>query len=505
MKRNTMLLLALSLGLSTQQLHAQIAAKKGVTLDQVVNEVNTLLQKGDDESKELAVKEAVALSKSKKETFVLMSTSLYNYLGEEDKAKEIEKGISKRFPKGIQARKTTFDALMSEENVPSQELEKNYAAWLKKFPKSPFEKMLKEENDKDFGFGIVGYYDYAAEQIVRRLIKNGDYDRIDAYLSTNQKVNKVAIAQDLFEAGQYPKALPIAAAGYEAAKSETEKLDPNSQAYWMANRNYTMAASLYAKLLFETGDNKGASQIAQQLQDTGYALPENTILLSKIYQKEGKDLDAFLVLHRTMVKTGRSSDYAVLYETITPIYAKLNGANASLENYTASLDAEIKKEVESTYRAQMIKKEAPQFSLTDRDGKTVSLADYKGKVVVIDFWATWCGPCKISFPGMQAAVNKYKDDEEVKFLFIDTWQREENYKELVDNFINHNKYTFHVLFDEMKDRTKATTTAFGVEGIPHKVVIDKEGYIRFESSGGSADVEQVVNEMETKIELAKKG
>src|SRR5690606_37829144 len=130
------------------------------------------------------------------------------------------------------------------------------------------------------------------------------------------------------------------------------------------------------------------------------------------------------------------------------------------------------------YKSEMIKEEAPAFSLVNREGKTVSLADMKGKVVVLDFWATWCGPCVMSFPGMQAAVNKYKDDSEVEFLFIDTWQREENYKELVDNFITENKYTFHVLFDEMKDRENATVTAYGVRGIPTKVVIDKEGFIR---------------------------
>jgi thiol-disulfide isomerase/thioredoxin len=169
------------------------------------------------------------------------------------------------------------------------------------------------------------------------------------------------------------------------------------------------------------------------------------------------------------------------------------------------LDSQIKEASFAKYKGEMIKKEAPDFSLVNMAGETINLSDLKGKVVILDFWATWCGPCKVSFPGMQAAVNKYKDDKEVEFLFIDTWQREENYKEVVEQFIADNKYTFHVLFDEMKDRSKATTTAYGVRGIPHKVVIDKEGFIRFEASGSGSDIDKIVAELDTKIELAKQG
>ena len=106
---------------------------------------------------------------------------------------------------------------------------------------------------------------------------------------------------------------------------------------------------------------------------------------------------------------------------------------------------------------------------------------------------------------MQATVNKYANDQDVVFLFIDTWQREANYKELVNNFIESNKYTFQVLFDEMKNTKDAVVSAYGVEGIPTKVVIDKEGFIRFKTTGGGADVDKIVNEMSAKIELAKKG
>src|SRR3954447_7712257 len=55
------------------------------------------------------------------------------------------------------------------------------------------------------------------------------------------------------------------------------------------------------------------------------------------------------------------------------------------------------------------RKPAPAFSLQDTDGKAVTLAEYKGKVVLLNFWATWCGPCKIEIPWFAEFERKYKD------------------------------------------------------------------------------------------------
>src|ERR1700749_3607746 len=74
----------------------------------------------------------------------------------------------------------------------------------------------------------------------------------------------------------------------------------------------------------------------------------------------------------------------------------------------------------------MLNDKAPNFILKDINGKTVSLADYKGKVLILDFWATWCVPCRNSFPAVKMAVEKYKNDPDVKILFSDTRETESN-------------------------------------------------------------------------------
>lgn len=497
MNKKILSIALLSAGMAFSSAHAQMAKQKDVKMDDLLKHLNGLFQKGDEASKAELGKEALAMSQSKNESFVSMAARVYESLEQEDKAEAINKSILKKFPKGIKARSEAYEKVFGDENAAAATVEKGYTAWLKQFPATSF-----EEKDR-------GIYDQAASALASLYFKENNAAKANSYVnqlksSANFASYASRITAGLIKDNNYDAALPILEEAYASALEASKSTDPKVKNGGAA-RAYGSLAPSYAQALLEKGNAEKAIGVMEDfMKSSPYAAgsPANVITLAKAYAKQGKELDAFLSLENFVVKNGKNAD---VVKEMQPLYNKLNNNKADFNTYFAAVEAKAKDAMVSKYKSEMIKKEAPQFSLVNRDGKTVSLADYKGKVVVLDFWATWCGPCVMSFPGMQAAVNKYKTDKDVEFLFIDTWQREENYKDLVNEFMTKNNYTFHVLFDEMKDRTKATTTAYGVSGIPHKVVIDKEGFIRFESSGGSADVDKVVNEMETKIELARKG
>ena len=122
-------------------------------------------------------------------------------------------------------------------------------------------------------------------------------------------------------------------------------------------------------------------------------------------------------------------------------------------------------EATAALEAADAKREKADFSLTDLQGKTWHLRDLKGQVVLVNFWATWCPPCRKEMPDLQALYDKYKDHGFVVLSISD----EEAAKVLP--FVAERKITYPVLLDP----GRKVNEAFVVEGIPKSFVYDREG------------------------------
>lgn len=117
------------------------------------------------------------------------------------------------------------------------------------------------------------------------------------------------------------------------------------------------------------------------------------------------------------------------------------------------------------------RKAAPDFTVYDVEGNPVSLSDYLGQPVVINFWASWCPPCKAELPDFEKLYGEKQD--EVVFLMIDLVDGQRETAENGAGYIESNGYTFPILFDT----DQSAAYAYGISSIPTTLFIDREGYI----------------------------
>jgi thiol-disulfide isomerase/thioredoxin len=130
--------------------------------------------------------------------------------------------------------------------------------------------------------------------------------------------------------------------------------------------------------------------------------------------------------------------------------------------------------------SKLIGKPAPKAKYTTFDGKSTTLAAHKGKVILLDFWATWCGPCKASMPMVQRLAKQFAG-KQVVVLGVST---SEEIKDAIA-YVKKNKFTYS--FGGNGDEL---ATAFGVSGIPQLYIIDKKGVVRMAKTGFNPSAEK---------------
>jgi peroxiredoxin len=134
---------------------------------------------------------------------------------------------------------------------------------------------------------------------------------------------------------------------------------------------------------------------------------------------------------------------------------------------------------------------APQFTLPSKAGSDVSLAQYKGQVVMINFWASWCGPCRQEMPLLE---NIYKKYNKLGFTLIGV--NVEPDSKAADDWLKQTPVTFPVLYD----KSSKVSQMFNVSGMPTTVIIDRKGNVRYRHiSYKPGDESEYLNTIRTMI------
>jgi len=415
-------------------------------------------------------------------------TKWYGEINNEEKSGNYKKILSEKFPQSKYLQVKRYKEIRAE-----QDLNKKLA--------------MTEQFAKDFP---ENEYTEAAYDLVANLYRDKKlYKPLKDFLAENINRPSVfrfySVAQRMYsENADLNTAIEIAKMGVDRGEKELnnphgKKPESLTEKEWKEEREYYLGLVLYSygDGLYLSGKKKDALQNVERAADlTKNQEGDINELYTKLLYENGDNEKAKTVIEG-FIKNGKST--AGMIDVLKNVYRTENGSDDGFQAYLSTLESTSLKNLKDKLAKEIINEPAPDFTLDDLNGNKVSLSGLKGKTVVIDFWATWCGPCINSFPGMEKAREKYSKDENVKFLFVNAWEREKDRKASVEKFLKKNNYPFHILMD-YDDRTIGD---YKVAGIPTKFVVDKNGKIRFVSIGFEGNTDQLVEELSTVIDLVE--
>ncbi|MDQ7816290.1 MAG: redoxin domain-containing protein [Melioribacteraceae bacterium] len=350
------------------------------------------------------------------------------------------------------------------------------------------------------------YTNFMYEYILTLPVKENDIEKVVELLSSYKNASAMvynSVAWSLFELGKdLNKAEELAEKGIQLAKKEIDMPKGKRPQFYSTSewensrkRSAGMVMDTYGAILLKQNKNIEAEKVlTEAVMLLGKEEPESNERYVSALMTNGKFDLAKKELEEFFSKAANTSG---MKEMLKESYMKTGGTENGFDSYFRKFEDASKAKIIAKLQKEMINEPAPQFTLTDLNGKSVSLSDFKGKVVIVDFWATWCGPCLSSFPGMKQAVEKYESTGSAKFLFLNTWENVEDKKLNAADFIKKNNYPFHVLLDDKNE----VVSSFKVRGIPTKFILDGTGNIRFKSVGFSGNTDEMVEEIGIMISM----
>ncbi len=275
-----------------------------------------------------------------------------------------------------------------------------------------------------------------------------------------------------------------------------------AKAEWITeiDRGEARGLALQARAAGNLGKLDEALALARRSYDR-YPTAEGAREIAKWLTRLGRDpeaiahmADAFTIIDSRNTDEARVQDRRRIGE----LYTKLNGSEKGLgdlilESYdrTTALMADRKlRERESDPNAQVAS--VMDFTLAAANGDPLKLSSLKGKIIILDFWATWCGPCRVQHPLYQQVMSRFEDNSAVLFLSISTDEE----RALVAPFLKEHRWTNPVYFED------GLASMLRITSIPTTIIVNKRGEISSRMNGFNP--ERFVDLLTERIQQAMK-
>ncbi|OKS84530.1 TlpA family protein disulfide reductase [Mucilaginibacter polytrichastri] len=429
-------------------------------------------------------------------------------LKDEAGAAKLRTDILAKYPNGKFARLEAFQGIIKDAKS-NEQIIANGEAFLKKFPIAEWRK--HPDNQDYIYYGAyrnlaIAYFDSGNFDALIRLRPDWDFKTEDEIYRWN--VGRAYMHKTV----EFKKLQPLADSLYKDLLTKindgsySTDFDSKVQAQDNAYEQLKNRTEDQINIHYLAGDYKGSLAYFEMLrpQDKFANADLNAIHVDMLAKTDQKQLIQPLLENSVRANAVTPA----MFNRLKEVYEQ-HGNTEGYDNYLASLkSADKMSQLQATVKAHMLNKDIMPFAMEDSNGNIVRSTDWGDKIVVIDFWATWCRPCIAAFPGMQMLVDKYAKDPKVDFYFVGTMQFGD-YKQKVKDFMKREGWRFKVLHDGINKKTGEEDEVFSTfakmfnsSGIPRKVIL-KDGIMRYTTEGYGGSPSELEDEISYAVEMLK--
>lgn len=431
-------------------------------------------------------------------------------LQDEELTQWIEKRVNTDFPNGATARFIAYNNTMG--SSPNKvEVIASYEDFLRRFP---VQQWRKHPNNQGFIYYAVyrglgaAYFESKQFDRFAKLYDDIDFRTGNELMRWNimrAYMFKMVGKDSLYHISEaiLPKLI-----AKQRDNSYKEDFDRQTQADSNVVKNLDDRLFTHISLLNDLGKYAEARKYFLQLSEDGkYNNAELNEINLQVLEGLGDDKQILPLLEMSARYNAMTPR---MFDKLKAIYLKGHaGDGGGYQTYLAGLKSNEEKAAMKAYvDHNWVNHPMPDFRLETAEGLFITPEDWKDKIVVVDFWATWCRPCIMAFPGMQLLVDKYAQDAQIAIYMLGTMQTED-YKNKSVNYVRGEGFRFNLLHDSVNPKTneqdlvfKQLVPLFGDSSIPRKIIV-KNGRVRYCSGGYSGSPSKLMDELSLAIEILR--